>query len=179
MSNTMVFKEGDNVYCPMLGRGIYKLSGVPDETYPVCIRIEERGVLTVYFSEGGLWNSELPQSVPSLYHATLENKQLLDSFFGVEFDTPIAKPSDNDVTIDLLSRGYEYVVCVAIDPPRKDGDLIFVTCYTNFDGEFGAACDSQGYKSVIPIQAFSLKANQWDGYKEWYSESELLLGGGL
>jgi hypothetical protein len=179
MSNTMVFKEGDNVYCPMLGRGIYKLSGVPDG-YPVCIRIEERGVLTVYFSEGGLWNSELTQSVPSLYHATLENKQLLDDFFGVEFDTPEVKQSGNDLTIDLLSRGYEYVVCVAVDPPRKDGDLIFVTCHMGFDDEFGAACDSQWYKTVTPIQAFSVKANQWDGYKEWCNESsELSLGGGL
>ena len=81
------FKVGDLVYYPHYNQEIYKLEGNPDmdsEFFPLVIK---RPMLTPQlFTAAG--KGRVLNNIPSIFHATLENKKILDRLYGVEFEEP-------------------------------------------------------------------------------------------
>ena len=81
------FKVGDLVYYPSYSQAIYKLEGNPDmdsEFFPLAIK--QQGHTTLLFTIAG--KSGLLNKIPSIFHATLENKKILDRLYGIEFEEP-------------------------------------------------------------------------------------------
>ena len=82
------FKIGDLVYCPNYSQAIYKLYGNPDwltdSEFPLAIK--RPMYATLLFTVDG--KCMLLNNMPSIFHATLENKKILDRLYGVEFEEP-------------------------------------------------------------------------------------------
>lgn len=98
------FKAGDEVYCPYLGRKVYKLDNFGVQAYP--LTIEKKVSFTSY---GKLSVNHLQ---PDLFRATPENKALLEALYKCEFESPKLKGSD--LTRKLLSEG-KHVLCYVSD----------------------------------------------------------------
>ena len=102
------FKAGDKVYCPKLSRKVL----VPQETvggvgsYPLTISINDT---YYYFTIDGKYSSL--DEVPSIFHATPENKVKLEQLYGVEFEEPPTKPTSKDIIQAMLARGDKAVPC--------------------------------------------------------------------
>ena len=81
------FKIGDLVYYPHDSQAIYKLEGNPDidsEFFPLVIK---RPMLTTLcFTVDG--KGRVRSNIPIIFHATLENKKILDRLYGIEFEDP-------------------------------------------------------------------------------------------
>ena len=78
------FKIGDMVYCPNYSQAIYKLEGNNDSEFPLAIK--QQGRTTLLFTISG--RSGFLEKIPSIFHATLENKKILDRLYGIEFEEP-------------------------------------------------------------------------------------------
>jgi hypothetical protein len=98
------FKAGDEVYCPKLGLKICTLEKGIVNSYP--IRINERNSFSL---EG---KAVIVDSVQSIFHATPENKALLEALYKCEFESPKLKGSD--LTRKLLSEG-KHALCYVSD----------------------------------------------------------------
>lgn len=98
------FKAGDEVYCPKLGLKICTLEKGIVNSYP--IRINEHNSFSL---EG---KAVIVDSVQSIFHATPENKLLLEALYKCEFESPKLKGSD--LTRKLLSEG-KHVICYVSD----------------------------------------------------------------
>ena len=99
------FKAGDEVYCPYLGRKVYKLDNFGVQAYP--LTIEKNISFTSY---GKISVNHLQ---PDLFHATPENKLLLEALYKCDFESP--KLRGSDLTRKLLSDGAEAVLCYVSD----------------------------------------------------------------
>lgn len=83
------FKAGDLVYYPSYSKKIYKLKENPDKGWDYPLVIKEQGSaspmqsFTVVGGDRYLFNN-----VPVIFHATIENKELLDRLYGIEFEEP-------------------------------------------------------------------------------------------
>ena len=95
------FKAGDEVYCPRLNGGIHALIESKDHRYPLYI---ER---FTSMTDTGL--QEVSNFVPQIFHATPENKLLLEALYKCEFESPKLKGSD--LTRKLLSEGAKFILC--------------------------------------------------------------------
>ena len=80
------FKVGDLVYWPSYSQAIYKLEGNNDWGSEFPLAIKQQGRTTMSFTISG--RSGLLNKIPSIFHATLENKKILDRLYGVEFEEP-------------------------------------------------------------------------------------------
>lgn len=78
------FKVDDYVYFPRVGNKVYKLFGTDASNYPI-------GCAEFTFTESGKILKE--DHVPSIWHATEENRKKLEAFYGIEF----AKPTNGKV----------------------------------------------------------------------------------
>ena len=95
------FKAGDEVYCPSRGLSVYKLVKQENTHYPV--------MLDDYCTYQA--NGRAAESIPtqSIFHATPENKALLEALYKCEFESPKLKGSD--LTRKLLSEGAKFILC--------------------------------------------------------------------
>ena len=103
------FEAGDEVYCPQKDLLIYKLDEQRNSYYPVRIN----GFAT--FQENG--KSTEHNSTQAIFHATPQNKALLDALYGVEFESPKLKGSN--LTRQLLGEG-KHVLCYVSDESEDD-----------------------------------------------------------
>lgn len=75
------FKAGDKVYCPSVSTEVFKLVENNSEVYPV--RLDE--IFRTFTSNGA--RIEGVNNLPvSIFHATVENKEKLESLYGVTFE---------------------------------------------------------------------------------------------
>lgn len=84
------FKAGDKVYCPRLGTKVYTLEGTVSVfagyPFPVRITIDDKNY--TYTKEG---ISFIGNECSDLFHATEENKVLLDQLYGTAFEEPLTE----------------------------------------------------------------------------------------
>lgn len=101
--NKETFKAGDEVYCPAMGEDIFVLDidsyHRASSEYPLSLRDST-------FTTEGLRHTT--DKVPYIFHATPENKDLLEALYKCEFESPKLKGSD--LTRKLLSEG-KHVLC--------------------------------------------------------------------
>ncbi|OOS05981.1 hypothetical protein SAMN02745664_10219 [Moraxella cuniculi DSM 21768] len=142
------FKAGDKVYCPSLGREVYKvlenLSGGTD--FPLCVH---KGVKELTLTLEGFYYPTDP--LLTILHATEENHALLEKLYGVEFEKPPAKPEPRAIIAALLEHN-KYVPCLVSDKDcEKDiikrfnanSDDKVIDCITQLLGDYNS-----GYKGV-------------------------------
>lgn len=86
------FKEGDLVYWPEMGPfiNILILNPEKDSDYPLCIDFNDRyDDEKSYYGSFDYYGKYCNEYAPSLIHATSTNKNLLESLYGLEFESPI------------------------------------------------------------------------------------------
>lgn len=88
MSN---FKAGDLVYYPPHSNKVLTIHQHDNSVYPITIGLGSR--LTYTFTIDGKFHTG--DVLPSIYYATSEMKAKLEDFYGVEFEEPSAKQSQN------------------------------------------------------------------------------------
>lgn len=146
------FKAGDEVYCPYLGRKVYKLDNFGVQAYP--LTIEKKVSFTSY---GKISVNHLQ---PDLFHATPENKALFEALYKCDFESPKLKGSD--LTRKLLSEG-KHVLCYVSDlsdysaiAKKKFALLVHALC-----GDFSFEdTDGVAWKYAVPCNDY---ANLPDG----------------
>lgn len=88
------FKVGDKVYYLSAKPQIYILEdNIDNEMYPLAI---EDTLFRESFTRIGL--SYISDSLPSIFHATEENRRKLSELYGVEFEAPPVKPTSKEST---------------------------------------------------------------------------------
>ncbi|MBC7752480.1 MAG: hypothetical protein H7Z73_12355 [Candidatus Saccharibacteria bacterium] len=99
------FKAGDEVYCPSIDTEIHPLIEGGFSEYPLAIK----GIFDLT-KDGFLHTFDIH---PSIFHATPENKALLEALYKCEFESPKLKGSD--LTRKLLNEGADAVLCYFSD----------------------------------------------------------------
>lgn len=155
--NKETFKAGDEVYCPKLGLKICTLEKGIVNSYP--IRINEHNSFSL---EG---KAVIVDSVQSIFHATPENKALLEALYKCEFESPKLKGSD--LTRKLLSEG-KHVLCrvnQASDfTAEKYNDIVIVrsfegSLFRSLNGSWKHAVPCNDYAN-LPDGVLTLKSEQ-------------------
>lgn len=77
------FKSGDKVYCPTLGTGIYTLDTILINDKFI-VRADESTYC--YVNKNGRFFTY--DFLPCIFHATKENREKLESLYGLEFEKP-------------------------------------------------------------------------------------------
>jgi hypothetical protein len=89
-----------------MGCGVHVLSEVRSATYPVGF---DGGNITDSFTKlGQRWRDA---KIPSIFHATQENKALLDALYGMEFEAPPVKLSGSDLTRNMFTECDTPILC--------------------------------------------------------------------
>lgn len=105
------FKVGDKVYYPIQGNEIFTLTKSNDKAYPLSIDfINEDGDDSATFTKNGKYYSN--HSNVSIFHVTEENRKLLNSLYGIQFEEP---KSFLDHHLSLGSK----VLCLVAKKPNK------------------------------------------------------------
>jgi hypothetical protein len=100
-----VFKAGDQVYCLLKGRGVYRVMRGDQAYYP--LRLAD---LSYSFSEAGV-AKEL--GLPQFFHATQENQKMLEQLYGFVFvDAPKA---GSDLTRQMFNESSTPILCYVSD----------------------------------------------------------------
>lgn len=78
------FKDGDLVYCPKIGVGVYILER-SDVEYglPYELKIDTDGFMETFTKGGSFY---IRATFPALFKASEKNRKLLSKLYGVEFD---------------------------------------------------------------------------------------------
>ena len=109
MSNAK-FKAGDKVYYPSRSNKILELYHNDDPNYPLAIRgIHIANTLTL---EGAEYTNHAKACV---FHATVENHELLTKLYGVEFEEPPKPKTAKEVIKAMLEDDHKYVICYVGD----------------------------------------------------------------
>ena len=130
------FKAGDKVYFPMQTTKVCTISKSSSLMFPLSINAmgEELGNCTI------LGKALTISNVPNIYHATKENRELLEKLYGVEFENP--QPKTRTVTFEMPEtfvpkRGEVYWY---INSASNNG----VCCETNTHASFDTNCILMG-----------------------------------
>ncbi|WP_143821533.1 hypothetical protein [Moraxella cuniculi] len=145
------FKVGDKVYCPTLGRGVYKvmkyLRGGTE--FPLCVY---KGGREFSFTHEGFYYST--DKVSTIHHATEENHAALEQLYGVEFEKPPAKPEPIKIIQAMILRGDKYVPCYVGDDEvllYEDFELDFLFGIDQYDSH--PFCGHRGsWKYALPVE---------------------------
>lgn len=107
------FKAGDKVYYLDAKPQIYILEdNIGSAIYPLAI---EDTLFRAPFTRMGL--SCISDGLPSIFHATEENRRNLSELYGIEFEAPPAKPTSREIIRVKLNKSTEPVPCwVSNDP---------------------------------------------------------------
>lgn len=106
------FKVGDKVYCPLLSSDIFTVATVLKacSKYPLVVYFATR---TAFFTVDGKIRSD--GVLQSVFHATPENKALLDQLYRTEFEAPPVKLSGSDLTRAKLKEFGKPILCWVSD----------------------------------------------------------------
>jgi hypothetical protein len=93
--NMKEFKVGDKVYCPALSSDIFTVAPVLKacSKYPLVVYFATK--MTLFTVDGKI---DLDGVLQSVFHATPENKALLEQLYRTEFEAPPVKLSGSDLT---------------------------------------------------------------------------------
>lgn len=82
------FREGDLVYWPEMGPfvNVLILNPEKDPDYPLCIDFDNPDDGRSYYGSFSYDGKYCNEYAPSLLHATTENKNLLESLYGLKFE---------------------------------------------------------------------------------------------
>ena len=154
MSNK--FKASDKVYCPQFGTGVYNV--YPDAycNSPLVVRTPTGSFLGI--DENGKHNKH--DELPSVFHATPENKNMLESLYNVEFEKPkrILKGS---ALCKLILKTKSHVLCFVSD--GYDENAIAnkaVEVITSFNTEYKCfmnLTNTSTWNFAVPIDPETLK----------------------
>lgn len=121
------FQPGNKVYCPFVSTDILTITvSHSHPIYPIEINFNSK---TKLFTSEGKYLED--NRVSCIFHATPENKAMLDALYGIEFETPPTKLSGSDLTRAKLKETGKPILCWvsdALDKPNKTVTLI-VTAY--------------------------------------------------
>lgn len=106
------FKAGDKVYFPALGGNIVELRENESGFAAYALIAERCGRYRSVNTLGREWSAD---AVPSIFHATPENHELLERLYGIDFEKPPAKPTPKEIIEAMLKRGDELVPCMVAD----------------------------------------------------------------
>ena len=82
------FKAGDLVYYPSYSSKIYTLKENPNKDSECHLVIKEPGSASPIQGFAVTGEKGFHIGVPSIFHATIETKKLLDRLYGIEFEEP-------------------------------------------------------------------------------------------
>ena len=91
-----MFKAGDKVYFPMQTTKVCTLVEIDSINYPLEITLNTREGLETCTTSGEMFESD---SIPCIFHATQENKDLLEKLYGVEFENH--PPKTVNLTLEI------------------------------------------------------------------------------
>ncbi len=149
------FKEGDLVYCPIIGNNIYKLTGTIslaslqiDREYPIGINKDNEHIP---FQKNGFYHPK--HKKPSLFHATPKNHAKLEAFYEEEFEKPPVAPSPKEIIQAMLKRGDKCVCCWVSDAKENPTADDRWTCITSYiDGSYPFAVSTgSAWKYATPF----------------------------
>lgn len=106
-----IFRHGDKVYCPKFGTGLYTV--YTDEYFRTSLTVRTGNGSFLGIDEDGKHNNY--DALPSVFHATDENKTLLDKLYGMEFEKPLVPPTSREIIQAMFDRGHKYVPCWVSD----------------------------------------------------------------
>ncbi len=98
------FKVGDGVYFPKKSNKVLTLGKNENGYKPYPLEVSDVG-----FTVDGKYNPL--DALPIIYHATPENRALLEQLYGVEFEAPPTKPTSREIIQAMLERGDKSVSC--------------------------------------------------------------------
>lgn len=155
------FKVGDKVYFPALGGNIVELRE-NESGFAAYTLIAER--CGQYRSMDTLGRERSVDAVPSIFHATPENHELLEKLYGVEFEKPPTKPTGNEIVQAMLARGDKYVPCWLSDGHQCPNsaqeidfvtaiadDLSYVTTVTGFEWNYATPFDPKTGEPITEL----------------------------
>lgn len=113
------FKAGDKVYYPIKSTKVLTIRENDDSAeYPILVNFGSRYTYT-FTIDGKSYDEHV---LPSIFHATPENKAKLEDLHGVEFEKPPIKPSSLDIIKVMLNRGDELVPCWVSDQIKEPNE---------------------------------------------------------
>lgn len=115
--NKQVFKVGDKVYCPALSSDIFTVAPVLKacSKYPLVVYFATK--MTLFTVDGKIHSDGVLQSV---FHATPENKTMLEQLYRTEFEAPPVKLSGSDLTRTKLKEFGKPILCWVNDKSDED-----------------------------------------------------------
>ena len=110
------FKAGDKVYYPNKQAQIYTLKERGSINYPLAIGdsinyplvIESISSEPTFTPCGRIY---MDDQLPSIFHATPENHELLCRLYGTEFEPPPKRKEPREIIKAMLKAGYDGVPC--------------------------------------------------------------------
>lgn len=158
------FKAGDEVYCPSQGVKIHLLCDYESETYPLLLMNSNcaSSISTKGFKV-------ITDKIPYIFHATPENKALLEALYKCDFEAPKLKGSD--LTRKLLSGGNHVLCYVSFESEDAavKGGIIRLIESVKGDLFYQSATGGNAYPHAVPCNDY---ANLVDGVLTLKSENE-------
>ena len=127
------FKIGDKVYFPPKST---KVLTICRNSY-----ISEYPIVALADSEKYPWSLTIDGKVyvddalPSLFHATPENKAKLEDFYGIPFEPAPSKPTSREIIKAMLARGDKYVCCWVSDHEQEPDHRCVCYLISGYDGD--------------------------------------------
>jgi hypothetical protein len=158
MNEQPTFKAGDEVYCPSHNTAISKLIATKNvQGYPVAIQYWNS------YTESGCMNSA--RNLSDIFHATPENKLLLEALYKCEFESPKLKGSD--LTRKLLSEGKHVLCYLSVHGDGAANNKKFTGLVVRFDDNRFTDGSGSTWFSAVPCNDY---ANLVDGVLTLKSE---------
>lgn len=104
------FKAGDLVYYPKESAKIHTIRSRNSESYQLVI---EGDSFVHSFTLHGHYYAD--SQLPSIFHATHENHELLCKLYGVEFEAPPKSKSPKEIIRLMKKAGHKFILCNAKD----------------------------------------------------------------
>ena len=138
------FKVGDLVYYPSCSPAIYKLEASKNDNSEFPLVIEEQGSSSHIHSFAVTGENGFHIGVPSIFHATIETKKILDQLYGIEFEEP-SKTFFQKME-EHFDKGGSDVLCT---PIRCNTSKLSLVVIQGVHKHFGHLVDNTGTPWVV------------------------------
>ena len=142
MNEQPTFKAGDEVYCPLMGNKVITLHANQCKDYPLVVR-------DMCITLEGKTCRDKP--CRQIFHATPENKALLEALYKCDFESP--KLRGSDLTRKLLSEG-KHVLCYVSDESDSGANVTIVVMKKVSNGMF-FDLDETDWTYAVPCNDYS------------------------
>lgn len=138
------FKVGDLVYYPSLSTAIYKLEENPNKGSGYPLVIKQQGSVGAIQSFTVSGERCLFNNVPSIFHATLDNKKILGRLYGLVFEEP--SKTLYEKMEEHFDKGGSDVLCT---PIRCNTSKLTPVVIQGVHKHFGHLVDNTGTPWVV------------------------------